>query len=117
MVTAAPSLRSDFCAASRTATTSSPLRQSVAVVAPVRQHERSKSHVLYGAEEMALALAGHRLRHLPQQHQDDRDVMRGEIPHHVGVMLEQPQVGSHRTDVEHLADLALGNELAQLLHW
>ncbi len=43
----------------------------------------------------------------------DRHVVRGEIPHHVHVGLEQPQIDAHRIEVVEIADVP---RIDQLLH-
>src|SRR5579875_2661966 len=69
-------------------------------------------HVFHVMAVMALAMAAHFVRHLPQQHQDYRDVVSGQVPGDVDVALEQTQVGAHGADVEDVAQLAAANDLA-----
>src|ERR1700687_1790934 len=92
-------------------------------VEPAHVHERN--HVVWKAQReqrdvfdviviVALALAGHFNRHLTEQHQDDRDVVSGEIPGDVDVATEQPEIRAHRADVEDIAELTAVDQLADL---
>src|SRR6185369_8928138 len=46
----------------------------------------------------------------------DREIMRGKVPNHVDVVLEQSQVHAHRVVIEQVAERAFVHQLADLAH-
>jgi len=74
--------------------------------------------VLDAVAVVALALAAHRFG-LAAAHQveDDRDVVRCEIPRYVYVALKESEIRADGTDVEDVAELARRDDVVHLLDW
>src|SRR5262249_42633675 len=72
------------------------------------------SHVLNVVAGVAGADGRQAARQPAEQVIDDRQVVRGQVPENVDVLLEQPQVDADAVDVVDLAQLAGGDQLFHL---
>jgi len=82
----------------------------------VGEVQREPRNVLDAIVIVALTLAAHFDRHFAEQHQDDRDVVRRQVPRHVDVAPEHPEIRAHGIDVENVAQLAAADQLADFPH-
>ena len=81
----------------------------------VRKIESHESHV-FETVEVSLPSRHDGLRSLLDQVIHDRQVMRGEVPDHIDVVLEQTQIHPCRVVVVELAERALFYQFTDLFH-
>ena len=79
--------------------------------APIGEFECHADHILYAVTEVRFSLTVHRGRELAHDVQDDGDIVGGQVPDHVDILLKQPQIEPTRTDIIKLPNLAGINDL------
>src|SRR4029077_9291677 len=82
-----------------------------------REGERHVCHVLYSRRDMSVPLAVNRGGKFIKNMENDRDVMRRQIPRDINVLLEQSQIETPAIDIADLTQISGLNDLGNLLHW
>ena len=82
----------------------------------VGKSQAHRRHVFDAGRDVGAAAAVDRDRLLAHDGQDDRNVVRSEVPGDVDVFLEQPQIQTPRADVADVADVPLVNDFFHFPH-
>src|SRR5206468_6319416 len=81
-----------------------------------REGERHVCHVLYSRRNMSVSLAVDRGGKFVKNMENDRDVVRRQVPGDIDVLLEQSQVETPTINIADLAQISGLNTLGNLLH-
>src|SRR5213079_186264 len=83
----------------------------------MREGQRHVCHVLYPRCDMSVSLAVNRSGELVENMENDRNIVRRQVPGHIDVPLEQSQVKTQAIDIADLAQISCLNNLGNLLNW